>query len=133
MDHAELVPIDELQRPTGTVYYFPMHGVMKDSSTTTKLRVGFDASAKTNTGFALNDLLIPGPSLYPSLSTVLNRFRCYRIGLSADISKMFCEVVLNREERDLHCFFMRSESGDLEEWRMKRLTFGVTSFPFLAT
>ena len=133
MDHAELVPRHELQTPVGTVYYLPMHGVVKDSSTTTKLRVVFDASAKINTGFALNDLLLPGPSLYPSLPTVLNKFRRHRIGMSADISKMFREVVLNREERDLHCFFMRSESGDLEEWRMKCLTFGVTSSPFLAT
>ena len=133
LDHAELVPRDELQRPAGTVYYLPMHDVVKDSSTTTKLGVVFDASAKTNTGFALNDLLLPGPSLYPSLPTVLNKFRRHRIGMSADISKMFREVVLNREERDLHRFFMRSESGDLEEWRMKRLTFGVTSSPFLAT
>ena len=45
LDHAELVPRDELQRPAGTVYYLPMHGVVKDSSTTTKLRVVFDASA----------------------------------------------------------------------------------------
>ena len=93
----------------------------------------FDASAKTNTGFALNDLLIPGPFLYPSLPAVLNKFRRHRIRMSADISKMFREVVLNQEERGLHHFFMRSEIEDLEEWRMKRLTFGVTSSPFLAT
>ena len=60
LDLTELVPRDELQRPTRTVYYLPMHGVVKDSSTTTNLRVVFDASVKT--GFALNDLLIPGPS-----------------------------------------------------------------------
>ena len=117
------MPRDELQRHTRTVYYLPMHGLVKDSSTTTKLRVVFDASAKTNIGFALNDLLIPGPSL----------FRRHQIGMSADISKMFHEVVLNWEERHLHRFFMRSESGDLEEWRMERLTFDVTSSPFLAT
>ena len=107
--------------------------MVKNSSTTTKMRVVFDASAKTNTGYALNDLLIPGPFLYPSLPAVLNKFRRHQIGMSADISKMFREVVLNRKERDLHHFFTRSESGDLEEWRMKCLTFGVTSSPFLAT
>ena len=71
-----------------------MHGVVKDSSMTTKLRVVFHASAKTNTEFALNDLLIPGTSLYISLPTV-NKFTRHRIGMSVDILKMFREVVLN--------------------------------------
>ena len=104
MGHAERVPDDELQKPCKDCYYLPMHGVTKESSTTTKLRVVFDASAKTTSGFSLNDTLLTGPSLYPSLSSILNRFRCHSIGMSADISKMFREVALNEEERDYHWF-----------------------------
>ena len=89
MGHAKRVPDDELQKPRKNCYYLPMHGVTKESSTTTKLRVVFDASAKTTSGFSLNDTLLTGPSLYPSLSSILNRFRCHSIGMSADISKMF--------------------------------------------
>ena len=48
-------------------YNLLMHGVVKDSSTSTKLHIVFDASARTTRGISLNDILLPGPSLYPSL------------------------------------------------------------------
>ena len=46
LGHAEPVPIAELNKPDSTTFYLPSHGVVKLSSTTTKLRVFFDASAK---------------------------------------------------------------------------------------
>ena len=45
MDHAEVVPETDLTRPEGDCYFLPMHGIIKDSSCTTKLRIVFDASA----------------------------------------------------------------------------------------
>ena len=65
---------------------------------------------------SLNDTLLSGPSLYPLLSTILNRFRMNPVAMVGDISKMFREVGLVEEDRDLH-----------------RFTFGFTSSPFLAT
>ncbi|XP_058456606.1 uncharacterized protein LOC131434003 [Malaya genurostris] len=43
------------------VYYLPHHPVIKEASSTTKLRVVFDGSAKTSTSFSLNDGLCVGP------------------------------------------------------------------------
>lgn len=51
-----------------------MHTVRKDSSTTTKIRVVFDASMKTASGVSLNDTLMVGPTVHPSLDEVLIRF-----------------------------------------------------------
>lgn len=130
--HAEMVPEDEIMTEERKTYYLPMHGVVKESSETTKLRVVFDASAKTSTGVSLNDTLLKGPSLYPHLTTILNRFRLHRVGIAADISKMFREVGLHDSERDFHRFLMEKE-GELVDHRMTRLTFGVTPSPFLAT
>ena len=48
LGHAEPVPAHALSNTTEH-YYLPMHGVVKESSTTTKLRVVFDASAKSST------------------------------------------------------------------------------------
>ena len=110
-----------------------MHGVEKASSTTTKVRVVCDASVKTTSGQSLNDILLSGPSLYPRLTTILQRFRLFDIAYSADIFRMFREVSLHLEDRDLHRYLVRGDGGELEDWRMKRVTFEVTSSPFLAT
>ena len=128
MGHAEKVPQQDLDRPSTDVFYLPMHGVVKDS-TTTKLRIVFDGSAKTTSGYSLNDILLPGPSLYPLLSTILTKFRIHKIGMVSDISKMFCEVALLPEEYDMH----RDDTGEIVDCRMTRLTFGVTTSPYLAT
>ena len=133
LDHAEEVPPAEVDRPVGDVYYLPMHGITKESSTTTKLRMVVDASAKSSTGVSLNDMLQPGPSLYPLLPTVITWFRMNIVGVSTDIFKMFRDIGLQPGDRDLHRFLLATEGGVVIDHRMKRLTFGVTSSPFLAT
>ncbi len=65
LGHAEVVPPQE-QFKSGC-YYLPVHGVFKESSSTTKVQAVFDASAKTTSGFSLNDTLEAGPNLYPLL------------------------------------------------------------------
>ena len=72
-----------------------MHGVIKESSTTTRLRFVFDASAKATGRVSLNDQLLAGPSMYPSLSSVISQFRCHVIAIIGDISKMFRGILLN--------------------------------------
>ena len=106
-----------------------MHGVTKETSTTTQLRVVFDASARSQSGVS-HDTQLPVPSLYPKLTTVLNHFRRHSIGLSADVSKMFTEVVLDPSERDLHRFLVQQpESTSVRDCRVKCLTFGVALHP----
>ena len=43
-------------------YYLPHHAILKNS-VTTKCRVVFDASAKTDSGLSLNDVQFCGPTL----------------------------------------------------------------------
>ncbi len=100
LGHAHIVPSHQL-RPPDPHFYLPVHGVFKDSSTTTKVRAVFDASARTSSTFSLNDTLLPGPNLYPPLTDILLRFRKFPIAMSADISKMFREILLNPTEKDL--------------------------------
>ena len=79
-----------------------MHAVYKSSSTTTKVRAVFDASAKSLSGTSLNDTLLVGPTVHPALIDVLLRFRLNRIALTADISKMYRAIELTSADRDLH-------------------------------
>ena len=133
MDHAEPVPAARLSAPVEESFYLPMHGVVKESSTTTKLHVVFDGSAHSSTGVSLNDTLLPGPSLYPLLSTILNRFRMHPVALVGDISKMFREVGLVEEDRDLHHFLHKDDDRKIADFRMSRVTFGISSSQFLAS
>ena len=133
MDHAEPVPTRDMAKPLDEVYYMPMHTVIKTSSVTSQMRVVFDASAKTASGTSLNDHLIVGPTVHASLVNVLLRFRRHKIALVADISKMYRAVLLPENQRDLHRFVWRNSPRDpFVDYRMKRLTFGVSASSFAA-
>lgn len=47
--------------------------MLKESSSTTKLRVVFDASCKTSTGVSLNDKQLTGPTLQDDLFSIVGR------------------------------------------------------------
>lgn len=51
----------------GPGYYLPHHAVVKPESTTTKLRIVFNASSPSSNGKSLNDLLYVGPTLQTDL------------------------------------------------------------------
>ena len=74
LGHTEVVPDTEMEKPLDSVFYLPVHAVYKASSTTTKVRAVFDASAKSATGVSLNDTLLVGPTVHPPLIDVLLRF-----------------------------------------------------------
>lgn len=131
--HAEVVPPAEINKPLSQVFYLPMHIVYKESSSTTKLRVVFDASAKSSTGVSLNDLLLIGPTVHSSLVEVLLRFRLYRVALITDVSRMYRAVSLPQSDRDLHRFVWRRNPNEpLTDYRMTRVTFGVSASSFAA-
>ena len=110
-----------------------MHAVCKESSTTTKLRVVFDASAKSSTGVSLNDQLLVGPTVHAPLIDVLIRFRLNPVAVTADVSRMYRAVLLPETQRDLHRFvWRRNEHEKLKDYRMTRLTFGVSASSFAA-
>ena len=133
LGHTEPIPTTDLEEPVKETFYLPMHAVHKATSTTTKVRAVFDASAKSSTGISLNDTLLVGPTIHPPLIDVLLRFRSYPIALTADVSKMYRAVELTKRDRDLHRFIWRSDlNAPLIDYRMTRLTFGVSASSFAA-
>ena len=133
LKHAVAVAPPDSSSSTENHYYMPVHSVIKENSTSTKVRAVFDASAPSSTGISLNDLLAVGPTLQPTLEKTLLRFRSYSTAISGDISKMYREIILSPVDRPLHRFLWRKELKDpWQDWEMQRVTFGVTSSPYLA-
>ncbi|XP_070170934.1 uncharacterized protein [Polyergus mexicanus] len=112
-------------------FYMPHHAVVKSSSNTTKIRVVFDASAKSTTGTSLNDMLMVGPTLQETLFTHLIRFRTYRYVLTADIEKMYRQILLHEDDRIYQRILWR-QNKHIKTFQLNTLTFGVSSSPYLA-
>ena len=102
--HAEPVPTADLEK-SKDIFYLPMHAVQKESSTTTEVRAVFDASTKSSSGASLNDLLLVGSTVHPSLIDVLLRFRLHRVALTTDESKMYRAIEPAPGDRDLTKLF----------------------------
>ena len=131
--HAEGIPVNELNKPPSDIFYLPHHAVHKES-TTTPVRVVFDGSMKSSNGVSLNDRLHVGPTVHSPLNDVLIRFRKHPYVLITDISKMYRAVGLDPNDRNFHRFLWRNNPEEtIQEYRMTRVTFGITSAPFLAT
>nr|XP_049466972.1 uncharacterized protein LOC125908320 [Anopheles coluzzii] len=115
-------------------YYLPHHPVFKASSTTTKVRVVFDGSAKTSTGFSLNETLRVGPIVQDELIDIILRFRTYKIAVVADIAKMYRQIVLHPDDRRLvRIFFRFSPQSPIELYELNTVTYGLSPSSFLAT
>jgi len=73
LDAGHMSPaIGSVQVPERPIVYLPTHGVVKEASTTTKLRAIFDASSKTSSGKSLNDVLRVGTTSQGSLKFLLD-------------------------------------------------------------
>ena len=112
-------------------YYLPHHAVMKESSNTTKLRVVFDASAKSSTGVSLNDILYVGPKIQDDLFPILLRFRTHTYVIIADIEKMYRQFLIREEDRK-YLKILWLENGIIIAYESNTITFGVKPAPYLA-
>ncbi|XP_054745898.1 uncharacterized protein LOC129250288 [Anastrepha obliqua] len=114
-------------------YYVPHHYVLKPTSTTTKLRVVFDASCKSTTQRSLNDILAEGPTLQNDLYILLLRFRLYRYTLTADIVKMYRQILVDKNDRKFQYILWRSTPHDeIRTYQLNTVTYGTASAPYLA-
>ena len=100
-----MVSSDQLAVEDKLSFYLAMHTVVKQSSTTTKLRIVFDASACSTRGRSLNDILLPGLNVYPHIMDEILNFRTHTIGMTADVSQMFRQIQ-SEDDRDLHRFLL---------------------------
>jgi len=114
-------------------YFLPHHGVLRESSTTTKLRVVFDGSSKSQHGLSLNEELSPGPALQNDLPTIITRWRRFEIGFRSDLEKMFRQIVVAPEHHKFQQILWRhSDDEDIGIYRLSTVTYGTACAPYLS-
>ncbi|XP_075157794.1 uncharacterized protein LOC142231060 [Haematobia irritans] len=114
-------------------YFLPHHGVLKETSTTTKLRVVFDGSSHQYGYTSLNEELCSGPPLQNDLPSIITRWRRHKIAFSADIEKMFRQIDVCPDHRKFQQILWRYEPFDeISIYELNTVTYGTTSAPYLA-
>ncbi|TKS65175.1 hypothetical protein D9C73_028132 [Collichthys lucidus] len=128
MGYIAVVPPEEATS-TPESWFIPHHMVRHNN----KDRIVFNCSFQHG-GKYLNDLLLPGPALGPSLLGVLIRFRQYPVAVSGDIKGMFRQICLLPADKPVLRFIWRdmkrTEEPKIYEWQV--LPFGTTCSPCCA-
>lgn len=107
-------------------YYMPHHAVFKQTSNTTKLRVVFDASRKSKSGFSLNDNLCVGPTIQDDLFNIFVRWRKYKYVFTADIEKMYRQIMVHQEHQDYQRILWREDPHKpVRDYCLTTATFGT--------
>lgn len=125
--------IDTTKKDVQNSYYIPHQAVIRPESSTTKIRIVFDASAKTSSGLSLNDNLHSGPKLQQDLPGIILRFRLHAIVFTTDVKQMFRQILVTEAHRPYQRLLYRFNLNEpIQEYEMNVVTFGQKSSPFLA-
>jgi len=93
-------------------YYLPHQAAIRDASLTTKLRVVFDASAKTTKNKCLNDIMYV---------------------VSEDIEKRYRQInIAEIDQEFLHVLWRDSPKNKIKDYKLNTVTYGTASAPYLA-
>lgn len=99
LNHMTAVNVD--QEESTIIHYIPHHPVVVTINDRRKFRVVFDPSAKTSSGKSLIDILQVGSIIQQTLFSIVLRFRQHQYVFTADIIKMYRQVNLCEEQRNL--------------------------------
>ncbi|XP_034945021.1 uncharacterized protein [Chelonus insularis] len=117
--------------PKQPSFLLPHHGVKRESSTTTKLRVVFNGSCKTINGQPINELLHSGPKLQLDLFNILIWIRQHRYMFSTDIEKMYRQIQVHPEDWKLQQILWKDDDKVIT-FQLTTVTYGLACAPYLA-
>ena len=114
-------------------FFLPHRPVIRQNAESTKLRVVYDASAKSDSGYSLNDCLEKRPSLQNKLWDILMRTRFRSVVLCADIEKTFLQIRIKDKTRESLKFHWVDNitNNTIQILRFTRLVFGLNQSPFI--
>ncbi|XP_011880277.1 PREDICTED: uncharacterized protein LOC105568876, partial [Vollenhovia emeryi] len=113
-------------------FYLPHHGVLKPDSTTTKLRVVFNGSSASTSGYSANDLMYTGAKLHLNISDVLLWIRRHRHIFATDITKMYRQIKIHKDDWELQRILWMDDQLNEVPYHLTTVTYGTKAAPFLA-
>ena len=114
----------------GVIHFLPWRIQYNENSTTTPVRLVFDASATTESGYALNHLLALGINSINSLLEIWLRWRTWLIAIHTDVTKMYNVVRLMPKHWKYQMYlwdFNLDPSKDPGDKVVKTIIYGVRS------
>ncbi|XP_075150676.1 uncharacterized protein LOC142224775 [Haematobia irritans] len=128
---SEVSPPRDFNKPPH--YYLPHHAVVRPESTTTRVRVVFNASSPSSDGRSLNDILYTGPVLQKDLVVLILKWRFFRYVFNGDITKMYRQILVNPRHRSFQRILYRHDpKGTIKDFELDTVTFGVNCAHYLA-
>ncbi|XP_051167305.1 uncharacterized protein LOC127285366 [Leptopilina boulardi] len=125
--------VKSLENPSNQVVYIPHQPVFREASQTTKMRAVFNASAPSTNGTSLNDHMRIGQKLQTNLFNVLVHWRVFKYVYTADIARMYRQILINLDDVDYQRILWRSSPDQpISEYQLLTVTYGTRSPPYLA-
>lgn len=132
LGHMERIPLEEL--PLVHNYMIPHRAVLRPDSSSTQLRVVFNATCSDGKNPSLNDILMLGPKTQLDLMEILIQFRWFTFVFGADIEKMYGQVLIDSSDQNFQCILWRKTKELIAEiYRLLTVTQGTKPASFLAT
>ena len=128
-----IVKVSENQSENPKEFFLPHRPVNRQNAESTKLREAYDPSAKSESGYSLNDCLEKGPSLQNKLWDILIRTTFRLVILCADIEKAFLQIRIKEKEREsLKFHWIENLTNNTTQFlRFTRLIFGLNQSLFI--
>ena len=121
---------EEYNAANTKTWYLPHFGVINPSKPG-KIRLVFDAAAKSHGVCLTNDNLLNGPDLVTSIISVLIKFRQGKFAICGDIKEMFHQMSIRQDDRCSQRFLWRGMQRNIEPdvYKMNVMIFGSSSSP----
>lgn len=114
-------------------FYLPHHPVIRESSSSTPVRIVFNASKPSSNGKSLNDVIFPGPMCLGNLLAILLNWRFHKIAFIADIQKMYRQIRVHKDDMKYQMILWRDNPTEpVKDYAINRLAFGINYAPSAA-
>ncbi|XP_023245072.1 uncharacterized protein LOC111642823 [Copidosoma floridanum] len=133
LGHMKPLTDGQLAATHRPMHYIQHHGIWQHGDQGRKLRVVFNASSPTSSGYSLNDVLHAGPRLQTALPSELLRWRRHRIAFCTDVRMMFHQILIDERDVDLQRILWSSNPKQPPTYyQLLTVTYGASCSPYLS-